>query len=63
MSRRKLYLSNLTLHRLEVLDLANQTFQPFVEVGSQPWGLGLSRNSDTLFVANSGGTSISRTCR
>jgi hypothetical protein len=28
-------------------------------VGSQPWGLALGRTSDTLLVANSGGTNIS----
>ncbi len=58
-ARSRLYLSNLTKHHLEVLDLTTHAFRPFVEVGSEPWGLGMSRNNDTLFVANSGGTSIS----
>jgi hypothetical protein len=31
-----------------------------VPVGSLPWGLSVSNNTDTLLVANSGGTNISR---
>ncbi len=58
-SRQRLYLSNQTRHRLEVLDIPTSSFRPFVEVGSEPWGLALNRTSDTLLVANSGGTSIS----
>jgi hypothetical protein len=57
--RQRLYLSNLTHNRLEVLDLGTTQFMSPVEVGSEPWGLGLNRTGDTLFVANSGGTNIS----
>jgi DNA-binding beta-propeller fold protein YncE len=58
--RRRLYLSNLGRNRLDVLDLASNTFSSPVAVGSQPWGVGLNRTGDTLIVANSGGTSISQ---
>lgn len=59
-NRRRLYLSNLGRNRIDVLDLASNTFGSPVAVGSQPWGIGLNRNGDTLIVANSGGTSISQ---
>jgi hypothetical protein len=29
-------------------------------VGSQPWGLAFGNSNDTLYVANSGGTNLSR---
>jgi hypothetical protein len=55
----RVYLSNRTRNRLEVLPVGARTFGPSVRVGSEPWGLALGRNRDTLFVANSGGTNIS----
>lgn len=58
--RRRLYLSNLGRNRIDVLELASNTFSSPVAVGSQPWGVGLNRTGDTLIVANSGGTSISQ---
>jgi hypothetical protein len=73
--RQRLYLSNISLNRLEVLNAATNTFIPTGAaagglglVGSQPWGLAFnSRQSggpgifdnDTLIVANSGGTNLS----
>jgi hypothetical protein len=58
-TRERLYLSNLGQSQLEVLNLRTLAFTPPVRVGSQPWGLHLNGNSDTLIVANSGGTSLS----
>lgn len=62
-ARQRLYLSNISRNRVEVLELAGTNPFEFmnanVEVGSQPWGLFMSGGGDTLLVANSGGTNIS----
>lgn len=57
--RQRLYLPSLDRSRIEVLDLATRSFRQPVLVGSEPWGVALNRTSDTLLVANSGGTNIS----
>ena len=54
------FLSNINFNRLEVWQGATGVFGTSVAVGSQPWGLALSNSPDTLYVANSGGTNISR---
>jgi hypothetical protein len=56
------FLSNTSHNRLEVFQNATRTFSPSgVAVGSQPWGMTLSAfSTDTLLVANSGGTNFSR---
>jgi hypothetical protein len=58
--RRTLLLSNHTQDRVDRFDLRTQGFAGFVPVGSEPWGLDLDRTGDTLFVANSGGTNVSK---
>ncbi|HEX6940232.1 MAG TPA: hypothetical protein VF158_12530 [Longimicrobiales bacterium] len=55
----RLYLSNMRSSLVEVLDLADSTFDAPIRVGSQPWGLFVHPSADTLFVANSGGENIS----
>ncbi len=55
----RVYLSNFTRNRVEVLPLGGLAYGPSVRVGSQPWGLALGRLGDSLYVANSGGTNIS----
>lgn len=57
--RQRLYLSNYSRNRIELLDLRQLTFrdEPIL-VGAQPWGLTLNRFQDTLIVANSAGTNI-----
>jgi hypothetical protein len=55
------YLANLERDRLEVWRNDISGFAPkFIAVGSQPWGMMIDNSSDTLLVANSGGTNISR---
>lgn len=58
-ARQRLYLSNHTFNKVEVLDLAAYAFTDPIRVGSEPWGLFLNATEDTLLVANSGGTNIS----
>ena len=55
------FVSNINYNRLEVWTGATGTFAPAsIPVGSQPWGLAFGNSPDTLYVANSGGTNISR---
>lgn len=59
--RSRVLISNMNANRLEVWQNATRTFDVNgVAVGSQPWGMAMSVNRDTLLVANSGGTNISR---
>lgn len=59
-----IFMSNTSHNRLEVFSNATRTFAPNgVAVGSAPWGMTLSAFSpESLLVANSGGTNISRVC-
>jgi hypothetical protein len=62
--RGNVFLSNIQAGRLEVWKQATRTFDPNgIAVGAQPWGMALSRTAplgDTMYVANSGGTNLSR---
>jgi hypothetical protein len=62
----RLYLSNIARNRLDVFNMAQQSFDAQgIDVGSRPWGLApwpANRDGspgDTLLVANSGGTTVS----
>ena len=57
--RRKLYMSYFDRDRIEIFRLQDETFETAAPVGSEPWGVTLNRDGDTLLVANSGGTNIS----
>ena len=55
------FLTNINSNRLEMWQGASRTFATTpIPVGSQPWGLAFGNSTDTLYVANSGGTNISR---
>ncbi len=58
--RERAYISNRLSNRLHVFDPVGFGWNADVSVGSEPWGLHLNSTGDTLLVANSGGTSISR---
>lgn len=63
--RESLYLSNFTQSRVDVLLLEDSTFLPGgILAGAQPWGLFLNdddaSDQDTLIVANSGGTNLTK---
>lgn len=57
--RDRIYLSNQASNQISVLRMADSTLIGSIEVGSQPWGVFVDNSSDTLLVANSGGTNIS----
>lgn len=58
---RRVFASNRTRNRVDVLPIGSLDYSGNVLVGSQPWGLALSPDRGTLLVANSGGAgSISR---
>ena len=63
-TRGNIFLSNINFGRLEVWTQGVKSFDPTgVIVGSQPWGMTFSRTApakDTMYVANSGGTNLSR---
>ncbi|NJD19986.1 MAG: hypothetical protein FIA95_11990 [Gemmatimonadetes bacterium] len=58
-ARKRLYLSNIEKNRLEVFDFEAESFGTAIGVGSEPWGVAFSRNNDSLWVANSGGSNLS----
>ena len=58
-TNQRLFLSNLSRNRVEVLDLSDTTFASPVQVGSEPWGMFINNARDSLMVANSGGTNVS----
>ena len=61
--RGNVFISNTQFNLLEVWGNGSKTFQPNgIAVGALPWGLFISNHPDTLLVANSGATTISRVC-
>jgi hypothetical protein len=62
-TRGNVFVSNTAFNLLEVWQTTGQArgfASTGIPVGSLPWGLAVSNNPDTLLVANSGGTNISR---
>lgn len=59
-ARGRVFLSNRLSNRLHVFQPATFAWQGDVLVGAEPWGMHLNAGEDTLIVANSGGTSVSR---
>ena len=61
--RGNVFVSNTNFNLVEVWNNGTKTFTPTgVPVGALPWGLFVSNNPDTLLVANSGATTVSRVC-
>lgn len=58
--RGDVYLSDRMSNVLHAFRPDEHRWSGSVAVGSGPWGLHLNRTGDTLLVANSGGTSVSR---
>jgi hypothetical protein len=63
-ARGNVFMSNKSHNRLEVWNDSSRKFNPNgLTVGSEPWGMTRTALSpDSLLVANSGGTDISRVC-
>jgi len=57
--RSRVYVSNLSRNRVQILQAGSGAWAGETFVGADPWGLAINRTGDSLFVANSGGTSIS----
>lgn len=61
----RIYLTNIDKDQLEVFDLSDSTFHAPISTGSRPWGIAgrpadhLGNMTDTMIVANSGGTLLS----
>ena len=57
--RGKLYITNSGYGRIEVFDLATQTFGTPISVGALPHQMAMGLDGATLYVANTGGENIS----
>ena len=57
--RNRIYIANSGLNRVEVFDIASQQFLTPIKVGQLPISLALTPDGTILYVANSGGESIS----
>jgi hypothetical protein len=57
--RGRVYLANSGYNRIEVFDMRRQRFLDPIPVGQLPLQMALATDSQTLYVANSGGESIS----
>ena len=58
-ARQRLYIANPGLNRIEVFDMLGQKFMTPINVGQLPRSLAFGNDATTLYVANSGGESIS----
>ena len=58
-ARQRVYLSNSSYNRVEVFDLAKQRFTTPIDVGQLPHTMALGLDGNVLYVANTGGESIS----
>lgn len=58
-ARQRLYITNAGLNRLEVFDLRTRRFLNPIKVGQLPHGMAFGQDGNTLYVANTGGESIS----
>ncbi len=57
--RQRIYIANTGLNRVEVYDIGTQQFLTPIKVGQLPVSLALTPDGNLLYVANSGGESIS----
>ncbi|MCU1358689.1 MAG: hypothetical protein JWM89_4107 [Acidimicrobiales bacterium] len=53
------YATNRSANEVEVLDIASHSLMAPIPVGSMPYGIDFSPDGKTLYVANSGGSTIS----
>lgn len=58
-TRQRLYIANSGMNQVEVFDMRRQVFLTPIKVGQLPHSLALGNDGVTLYVANTGGESIS----
>jgi uncharacterized protein (TIGR03437 family) len=58
-TRRRIYIANPGLNRLEVFDMQRRVFLAPIAVGQLPRSMAYGSDGNTLYVANSGGENIS----
>ncbi len=58
-SRQRVYIANAGMNRIEVFSLSTRQFLAPIKVGQLPQSMALSQDGETLYVANTGGESIS----
>ena len=58
-ARQRIYIANSGLNRLEIFDIRTQKFLAPIKVGQLPHAMALASDGNTLYVANSGGESVS----
>ncbi len=58
-TRQRLYIANPGLNRIEVFDMQGQQFLTPIPVGQLPRSMAFGSDTNTLYVANSGGETIS----
>lgn len=58
-ARQRLYLANSGLNRIEILDLKTRTLLTPIKVGQLPHAMAVTSDGNTMYVANTGGESIS----
>jgi YVTN family beta-propeller protein len=58
-ARGRLYLTNSGFNRIEVFDTKNQQFLAPIPVGQMPHQMAMGTDGNTLYVANTGGESVS----
>jgi uncharacterized protein (TIGR03437 family) len=58
-TRQRVYVASTTMNRVEIYDIKSKAFMTPVKVGQTPVSMALGLDGSTLYVANSGGESIS----
>ena len=58
-TRQRLYIANPALNRIEIFDMVGQQFLTPISVGQLPRSMAFGSDTNTLYVANSGGETIS----
>ena len=60
-ARQRIYVANSGMNQIEVVDMKSQTLMNPIKVGQLPHSIALSSDGVTMYVANTGGESISVT--
>jgi uncharacterized protein (TIGR03437 family) len=58
-TRQRIYMSNSGMNRVEVFDIRSQQMMSPIKVGQLPHSMAMSVDGNTLYVANTGGETIS----